>query len=108
MNCVTSIRLYSDQVERLKNTNRYVSVLDSAIRRYESGELILKHRDIESELIPLSIRRQFKYSADKIREILDAHFNTPISLEDQISQADKEIESLMKYYCSRPYYIKGE
>lgn len=106
---VSSIRLYSDQIERLKKSKKFVDVIDCAVARYESGELQLKFRDNEPSkeiLEPISIRRKFSYSGKEMRAILDAHFNTPRKkLEQDLEKAIKEVDALMSYYTKQNYII---
>ena len=109
MAAVSSIRLYSDQIERLKRSKKFVDVIDCAIARYKAGEFQLVFRDNESSkevLEPVSVRRQFSYSGKEIRAILDGHFRTPRKkLEQDLEKATKEVDALMAFYTKQDYII---
>lgn len=108
---VSSVRFYSDQIARLKKSKNFVDIIDCAIKRYDAGELNLVFRgeNYGKAMETLSVRRKFPYSGEKLRAILDAHFNTPRErLEKDLENASKEVDALMAFYTGQKYILDSK
>jgi len=69
------------------------------MQRYRDGELVVQSIDNKKEppnvLRAFPIRTRPNVSDAKLREILDAHFNTPRpKLDEEIARLDKEIAKM--------------
>lgn len=105
---MASVRLYARQIARFApGTGR--RVIECALRRYRDGELIVvrseakRNKTSENVLQPFPLRHRADVPDALLRDILDAHFNTPRpELDRSIEALDREIAQMMS---ELPAYI---
>lgn len=113
-----TIRLFTWQVEKLKQSKYPVEVLRRAYARYSKGELcVVQSMSAErghvdcTTLTPFTIRKRFPVSDSEMREILTKHWSNPDmkqrrKLEMEIKKMDGEIDEWFKMYANKPYIVE--
>ena len=114
-----NIRLYPDQVERLKS-GKYsgVAVLRYAYKRYcrgDFGRIVVqnngkkKDRENVPHLESFTIRQRFPVSDALLREILRKHWEIPDKvLAAEKARAEAEVEELFLAYTGKEYILIEE
>ncbi|MBS1369760.1 MAG: hypothetical protein HPZ91_07355 [Lentisphaeria bacterium] len=106
---MSSVRLYARQIQRFAPGTGAL-VIACAVRRYQAGEIVIqpgRHADEPGNVLQLfPIRRKPPFADSLLRDILDAHFDTPrAKLELEIQQLDRIIAEMFRQL---PSYIIEE
>lgn len=105
---MSSVRLYARQIARFSPGNG-AQVIACAIRRYQAGETVIhpgRHANDPGNVLQLfSIRRKPPFTDSLLRDILDAHFDTPRpELDREIRKMDQIIAEMFRQLP--PYTIE--
>jgi hypothetical protein len=89
---MSSIRLRPDQIARLPK-GQGARVIRLALARYRKGEIVIQklgNRKNEKEVLQVFALRQRLEIGDArlVREILDAHFRTPVDHSGELARWD--------------------
>ena len=101
-----SIRLRTDQIAKLRKVPGLgASIIATAIRRYERGEIVIRllpnEQKGEDALQVFPLRKAPRYPDDHVRLILDAHFASPIDYSAAIAKLDDEIDAMLGRFTAR-------
>ena len=106
-----NVRLWPDQIERLRASGNAAATIRHAVMRYRRGDFKRKLRNREAKrgirMGTISLWNDPGIKADKLRAILDAHFLIPDAVlqaycKAEISKRNAEIEEMMSLYAIRP------
>ena len=111
-----NVRLYPNQVERLKKSGNGASIIRYAFDRFKRGDfgdIVVQNKANErkEQTVPLesfSIRQRFPINDALLREILRLHWQMPDTQREarinaEISSLDAEIAGLFKAYANINY-----
>lgn len=112
-----NVRLFPDQVERLKKSVNGAEVIRIAFDRYKRGDfgrIVVrkakkgKERSNVPHLQSYPVRKRLPVTDALLREILRRHWETPdtarrAKIAAEIARLDAEIDELMKAYTGVPY-----
>lgn len=107
---MSSVRLRTDQIERLRKSGNAAAVIRYAVMRYKRGDFpgLRASRKKTGKLAVLSIWKEIPgISGAKLRAIIDAHFSKPdavrlAEIDREIAELDEQIAEMMKVYAVRP------
>ena len=106
-----NVRLWPDQIERLRATGNAAATIRYAVMRYRRGDFKRKLRNREVKrgirMGTISLWKDPGVKPDQLRAILDAHFKTPdavrlAEIDREIAELDKQIAEMMNLYAVRP------
>ena len=100
---MSSVRLRTDQIERLRKSGNAAAVIRYAVMCYKRGDFpgLRASRKKTGKLAVLSIWKEIPgISGAKLRAIIDAHFSKPDAV--RLAEIDREIAEMMKVYAVRP------
>lgn len=106
---MSSVRLYKRQIERFSHGNG-AKVIACALRRYRDGELVIgsgSHDKDPGDILQLfPVWKKPDVPDALLRQILDAHFDTPrLELDREIQRLDRVIGEMFRQL---PEYIVEE
>ena len=109
-----SVRLYPDQIDRLRAAGCGAEIIRQAVARYRRGELVVKMRDSvpRGAILPRFPLGKIPEGIDcaTLREILDAHFATPLpdaaENDREIARLDREINLYMRELDKQEYILE--
>lgn len=109
---MSSVRLRTDQIERLRKSGNAQATIRYALMRYQRGDFGNIRARKPQKGAPLAVFPLYgvipnKITDAKLRLILDAHFKTPdavrlAEIDREIAELDKQIAEMMKVYAVRP------
>ncbi len=111
---MASVRLYPDQIERLRSKANSAAVIRSAVQRWRKGKIVIgaaaRREKGQNILQVFPIWKKVNGVSDELlRQILDAHFVTPNKeLEAEIAWWDKIIAEEMALIPKEPFIIIEE
>lgn len=92
------IGLWRDQIERMKKNRAPLSAqIYAAVRRFERGEILPQNAVPEEKrgcVVSLHLRKRPDYPDAMIRNIIDAHFRTPVDHGKEIEKLEDEISAM--------------
>lgn len=106
-----NVRLWPDQIKRLRATGNAAATIRYAVMRYKRGDFKRKLRKREAKrgirMGTISLWNDPGIKADKLRAVLDAHFLIPdairhAEIDREIAELDEQIAEMMKVYAVRP------
>ena len=106
-----NVRLWPDQIERLRASGNAAATIRHAVMRYRRGDFKRKLRNREAKrgirMGTISLWKDPGIKADKLRAVLDAHFSTPDAVlrakcEAEIAELNGQIAEMMAACCARP------
>lgn len=106
-----NVRLWPDQIERLRATGNAAATIRYAVMRYKRGDFKRKLRNREAKrgirMGTISLWNDPGIKADKLRAVIDAHFLIPdavrhAEIDREIAELDEQIAEMMKVYAVRP------
>ena len=109
-----SVRLYLDQIERLRDSGCGAEIIRQAVARYRRGELVVKMREKmpKGAILPRFPLGKAPEGIDcaTLRAILDAHFATPLpdaaENDREIARLDREINLHFKELQKQEYILE--
>lgn len=110
---MSSVRLRTDQIERLRKTGNAQATIRHALMRYQRGDFGNIRAKKPQKGAPLAVFSLFgvniprKVTSAKLRLIIDAHFQTPDAVHQaeckrQIAELDEQIAGMMVQFAVRP------
>lgn len=114
-----TIRLFTWQVQKLKESKYPAHILRRAFSRYERGDFkdvvqnALENKEYVkcTTLTPFTIRNRFPIPDSEMRNILTMHWENPdlkwrLSLDEELKRAESELDELFRAYTGRSYIME--
>ena len=107
-----SVRLYPDQIDRLRASGCGAEIIRQAVRRWLAGEVVLSHtsRRKGQKVLQFNLKHVQGVDCATLRAILDAHFATPLpdaaENDREIARLNREIGLYFKELEKQEYILE--